>query len=104
MDRSTTDRRSNDCERHHSTVTPVSILPVAALDDELYHWSHMAWWVCGIGYVLLIAGLAGMTWAESVNLPGTLPRARNQPVAHRPFNRMVTVRATRWCGVGQRGV
>ena len=45
----------------------VSILPVAALDDGRFHWSHVPWWVCGIGYVLLIAGLAGMTWAESVN-------------------------------------
>ena len=45
----------------------VSILPVAALDDSRYHWFHVPWWVCGIGYVLLVAGLAGMTWAESVN-------------------------------------
>ena len=45
----------------------VSILPVAALDDGRFHWSHVPWWVCGIGYVLLVAGLAGMTWAESVN-------------------------------------
>ena len=45
----------------------VSILPVAALDDGRYHWCPLPWWVCGIGYVLLIAGLLGMTWAESVN-------------------------------------
>src|SRR3954465_2239368 len=45
----------------------VSILPVAALDDGRYHWSHVPWWACGIGYALLIAGLAGLTWAESVN-------------------------------------
>ena len=45
----------------------VSILPVAALDDGRFHWSHVPCWVCGIGYVLLVAGLAGMTWAESVN-------------------------------------
>jgi len=45
----------------------VSILPVAALDDGRFHWLPVPWWVCGIGYVLLIAGLAGMTWAESVN-------------------------------------
>jgi protein-S-isoprenylcysteine O-methyltransferase Ste14 len=45
----------------------VSILPVAALDDGRFHWSHLPWWGCGIGYVLLIAGLAGLTWAESVN-------------------------------------
>ena len=45
----------------------ISILPVAALDDGRFHWSHVPWWGCGIGYVLLIAGLAGLTWAESVN-------------------------------------
>ena len=45
----------------------VSILPVAALDDGRYSWSHVPWWVCGIGYALLIAGLAGLTWAEAVN-------------------------------------
>jgi protein-S-isoprenylcysteine O-methyltransferase Ste14 len=45
----------------------VSVLPVAALDDGRFHWSHLPWWVCGIGYVLLIAGMVGLTWAESVN-------------------------------------
>jgi protein-S-isoprenylcysteine O-methyltransferase Ste14 len=45
----------------------VSILPVAALDDGRYHWFPVTWWVCGIGYVLLIIGIAGVTWAESVN-------------------------------------
>jgi protein-S-isoprenylcysteine O-methyltransferase Ste14 len=45
----------------------VLILPVAALDDGRYHWSHVPWWACGIGYVLLIAGMAGVTWAESAN-------------------------------------
>jgi protein-S-isoprenylcysteine O-methyltransferase Ste14 len=45
----------------------VSILLVASLDDGRFHWSHVPWWVCGIGYILLIAGLAGTTWAEAVN-------------------------------------
>jgi protein-S-isoprenylcysteine O-methyltransferase Ste14 len=45
----------------------VSILPISFLDDTRFHWSHVPWWVCGIGYVLLIAGLAGTTWADSVN-------------------------------------
>ena len=45
----------------------VSILPVAALDDGRYHWFSVPWSVCGIGYVLLVAGMAGLTWAESVN-------------------------------------
>ena len=45
----------------------VSILPVAALDDGRYHWFAVPSWVCGIGYALVIAGMAGLTWAESVN-------------------------------------
>jgi protein-S-isoprenylcysteine O-methyltransferase Ste14 len=45
----------------------VLVLPVAALDDGRYHWFPVPWWVCGIGYVLLIAGMVGLTWAESVN-------------------------------------
>jgi len=45
----------------------VSILPVAALDDGRFHWFAVPWWVCGIGYLLLIAGMVGLTWAESVN-------------------------------------
>lgn len=45
----------------------VSILPLAALDDGRYHWFPMPWWVCGIGYALMIAGIAGVTWAEAVN-------------------------------------
>ena len=45
----------------------VSTLPVAALDDGRFHWFQVPWWVCGIGYALLIAGMVGLTWAESVN-------------------------------------
>ena len=45
----------------------VSILPVAALDDGRYHWFPAPWWVSGIGYVLLMTGMVGLTWAESVN-------------------------------------
>src|SRR5271157_5348739 len=41
----------------------VSIFTVAALDDGRNNWFHVPWWACGIGYVLLVAGLAGMTWA-----------------------------------------
>jgi protein-S-isoprenylcysteine O-methyltransferase Ste14 len=40
---------------------------VAALDDGRYHWSHLPWFGCVLGYVLLIIGLVGVTWAESVN-------------------------------------
>jgi protein-S-isoprenylcysteine O-methyltransferase Ste14 len=45
----------------------IAILPTAALDDGRYHWLPMPWWVCGIGYALLLLGLAGVTWAEAVN-------------------------------------
>jgi protein-S-isoprenylcysteine O-methyltransferase Ste14 len=46
----------------------VMLIPIlAALDDGRFHWSHVPWWVCVLGYVLLVAGLSGMTWAESVN-------------------------------------
>jgi hypothetical protein len=31
----------------------VVIFPVAALDDGRYHWLHVPWWVCGLGYVLV---------------------------------------------------
>ena len=40
---------------------------VAALDDGRYHGSHVPWWVCVLGYVLLITGLVGPMWAASVN-------------------------------------
>jgi protein-S-isoprenylcysteine O-methyltransferase Ste14 len=40
---------------------------VAALDDGRYHWLPVPWWVCVLGYALLITGMAGLTWAESVN-------------------------------------
>jgi protein-S-isoprenylcysteine O-methyltransferase Ste14 len=45
----------------------MSIPALAALDDGRFHWLSVPWWVCGMGYLLLIAGLAGLTWAESVN-------------------------------------
>ena len=59
----------------------VSILPVAALDDGRFHRFQVPWWVCGIGYVLLIAGMAGLTWAESVN-KFFEPTVRIQAVRH----------------------
>ncbi len=47
--------------------TMLAIMIVAALDDGLYHWSHLPWWEVGLGYALLITGFVGVTWAESVN-------------------------------------
>jgi protein-S-isoprenylcysteine O-methyltransferase Ste14 len=48
-------------------VLMVSIISIAALDDGRYRWSDAPWWVCGVGYALLLAGVAELGWAESVN-------------------------------------
>jgi protein-S-isoprenylcysteine O-methyltransferase Ste14 len=40
---------------------------VAALDDGQYHWSHVPWWGCLVGYALILTGFVGVTWATSVN-------------------------------------
>ena len=45
----------------------LAILIVAALDDGRFHWFPVPWWVCVLGYALLISGMVGVTWAESVN-------------------------------------
>jgi protein-S-isoprenylcysteine O-methyltransferase Ste14 len=47
--------------------TMLAIPIVAALDDGRFHWSNLPWWVCVLGYTLLIIGMVGVTWAESVN-------------------------------------
>jgi protein-S-isoprenylcysteine O-methyltransferase Ste14 len=44
-----------------------AIVPVAALDDGRFHWLPLPWWVCGLGYVLFLAGMGLVTWAEAVN-------------------------------------
>jgi protein-S-isoprenylcysteine O-methyltransferase Ste14 len=48
-------------------MTVMAIPIVASLDNGRFHWLPVPWWVCLIGYTFLIAGLAGMTWAQSVN-------------------------------------
>jgi protein-S-isoprenylcysteine O-methyltransferase Ste14 len=52
-----------------TVLVPVMVLifPVAALDDGRYHWHPVPWWVCGIGYVLTLAGMAIGAWAQAVN-------------------------------------
>ena len=47
--------------------TMLAIPIVAALDDGRYHWSHVPWWACLLGYALIITGFVGVTWATSVN-------------------------------------
>jgi protein-S-isoprenylcysteine O-methyltransferase Ste14 len=47
--------------------TVMAIPVVAALDDSRFHWSRAPWWVCVVGHALLLTGMAGLTWAESVN-------------------------------------
>jgi protein-S-isoprenylcysteine O-methyltransferase Ste14 len=44
-----------------------AIFPVAALDDGRFHWLPLPWWVCGLGYALLLAGVGVVTWAQAVN-------------------------------------
>jgi protein-S-isoprenylcysteine O-methyltransferase Ste14 len=44
-----------------------AIFPVAALDDGRFHWLSVPWWVCAIGYLLLLFGIGITAWAEAVN-------------------------------------
>jgi protein-S-isoprenylcysteine O-methyltransferase Ste14 len=47
--------------------TMLAIPILAALDDGRYHWSHLPWWGCLVGYALMITGFVGLTWTMSVN-------------------------------------
>jgi protein-S-isoprenylcysteine O-methyltransferase Ste14 len=44
-----------------------AIAPVAALDDGRFHWFPVPWWVCAAGYLLFLAGLGIVNWAQAVN-------------------------------------
>ncbi len=48
-------------------LAEMAIPIVAALDDARFHWLPIPSWVCVLGYVLLITGMVGFVWAESVN-------------------------------------
>ncbi len=48
-------------------VMMLAVLILAALDDGRYHWLPVSWWGSVLGYALLIIGMVGLTWAESVN-------------------------------------
>jgi protein-S-isoprenylcysteine O-methyltransferase Ste14 len=45
----------------------LAVVLVAALDDSRFHWFPVPWWVCGVGYALLLGGIGIVTWAEGVN-------------------------------------
>ncbi len=45
----------------------LAIVPVAALDEGRFHWFPVPWWICIVGYFLLLAGMVIVTWAEAVN-------------------------------------
>lgn len=45
----------------------LAVIVVAALDDGRFRWSPVPWWICGVGYALLLAGIGIVTWAEGVN-------------------------------------
>jgi protein-S-isoprenylcysteine O-methyltransferase Ste14 len=47
--------------------TMLAIPIVASLDDGRFHWSHVPWWGCLQGYVLIATGFVGVTWATAVN-------------------------------------
>ncbi len=49
------------------TVMWMATFPVAAMDDERFQWFPVPWWVCVIGYVFFLGGMAIVTWAEAVN-------------------------------------
>jgi protein-S-isoprenylcysteine O-methyltransferase Ste14 len=48
-------------------LTGLATIPVAALDDGRFHWSVVPWWACLVGYALLLAGMALLTWVQAVN-------------------------------------
>jgi protein-S-isoprenylcysteine O-methyltransferase Ste14 len=45
----------------------MAVVILAALDDGRFHWLPVSWWVSVLGYALLVMGIAGLTWAQSVN-------------------------------------
>ncbi|MBI3408096.1 MAG: isoprenylcysteine carboxylmethyltransferase family protein [Planctomycetes bacterium] len=47
--------------------TTLAIFPVAALDDERFHWFHTPWWVSIVGCALLLLGMVILSWAQAVN-------------------------------------
>jgi protein-S-isoprenylcysteine O-methyltransferase Ste14 len=48
-------------------LTALAIFPVAALDAGRFRWSAVPGWARLLGYALLLAGMALLTWAQAVN-------------------------------------
>jgi protein-S-isoprenylcysteine O-methyltransferase Ste14 len=44
-----------------------AILPVSALDAGRFRWSSPPLWLVLAGYIAMLAGVAGTTWAQAVN-------------------------------------
>lgn len=45
----------------------MAILPVAGLDAVRFHWLPAPPWAVTLGYALMLAGIALVTWAQAVN-------------------------------------
>jgi len=41
-----------------------AVVVVAALDDGRFHWCPLPWWVCGVGYLMLLVGIGIGTWPK----------------------------------------
>jgi protein-S-isoprenylcysteine O-methyltransferase Ste14 len=59
----------------------VAIVPIGALDAGRFHWSAVPHWLVGLGYIALLAGIAGTCWAQAVN-PFFEPGVRIQTERH----------------------
>jgi protein-S-isoprenylcysteine O-methyltransferase Ste14 len=59
----------------------IAIIPLATLDAGRMHWSAMSLPLLLLGYILLIAGIAGTGWAQAVN-PFFEPGVRIQSERH----------------------
>lgn len=68
----------------------VAEIPVATLDSGRMSWSVVPAWVVGLGYVLVVGGIAVTAWAQAVNPffePGVrLQKERDQrPITTGPY-------------------
>lgn len=59
----------------------VAEIPLGTLDAGRMHWSQVPGWAVGLGYVLLVGGIAVTAWAQAVN-PFFEPGVRIQTERH----------------------